>query len=46
MSKDQQQRGRRRGERSYSTFKVRRGSHEEITLVQDKEQHLALLEQL
>ena len=33
-------------ERSYSMFKVRRGSHEEIPLVQGKEQWLfALLEQ-
>ena len=30
----------RRAERSYSTFKVRRGSCEEIPLVQDKEQQL------
>ena len=32
--------GCRRAERSYSTFKVRRGSHEEIPLVQGKEQRL------
>ena len=32
--------GRRRAERSYSTFKVRRGSREKITLVQGKEQWL------
>ena len=32
--------GRRRAERSYSTFKVRRGSGEEIALVQGKEQWL------
>ena len=32
--------GRRRAERSYSTFKVRRGSREEIALVQGKEQWL------
>ena len=32
--------GPRRAERSYSTFKVRRGSHEEIPLVQGKEQPL------
>ena len=32
--------GRRRAERSYSTFKVRRGSREEIPLVQGKEQQL------
>ena len=33
-------RRRRRAERSYSTFKVRRGSPEEIPLVQGKEQQL------
>ena len=33
-------RGRRRAERSYSTFKVRRGGGEEIPLVQGKEQRL------
>ena len=32
--------GRRRTERSYSTFKVRRGSGEEIPFVQGKEQRL------
>ena len=32
--------GQRRAERSYSIFKVRRGSHEEIPLVQGKEQRL------
>ena len=32
--------GHRRAERSYSTFKVRRGSWEEIPLVQGKEQLL------
>ena len=32
--------GCRRAERSYSTFKVRRGGHEEIPLVQGKEQWL------
>ena len=32
--------GRRRTERSYSTFKVRRGSGEEIPFVQGKEQWL------
>ena len=31
---------RRRAERSYSTFKVRRGGCEEITLIQGKEQWL------
>ena len=30
----------RRAERSYSTFKVRRGTHEDILLVQGKEQWL------
>ena len=30
----------RRAERSYSMFKVRRGSHEEILLLQGKEQQL------
>ena len=30
----------RRAERSYSTFKVRRGSREEIPLVQGKEQQM------
>ena len=30
--------GGRRAERTYSTFKVRRGGHEEIPLVQGKEQ--------
>ena len=32
--------GRRRSERSYSTFKVRRGGSEEIPLIQGKEQWL------
>ena len=32
--------GRRRTERSYSTFKVRRGGPEEIPLIQGKEQWL------
>ena len=31
---------RRRAERGYSTFKVRRGGDEEITLLQGKEQRL------
>ena len=35
-SKEQQLHGRRRAERSYSKFKVRRGGHEEIPLVQGK----------
>ena len=39
-SKEQRLRGRRRSERSYSPFKVRRGSCEEITLVQGKERWL------
>ena len=40
MSKERQLRGCRRAERSYSTFKVRRGDHEEIPLIQGKEQQL------
>ena len=32
--------GRRRSEKSYSTFKVRRGRRENIPLVQGKEQRL------
>ena len=32
--------GRRRAERRYTTFKVRRGGDEEIPLVQGKEQQL------
>ena len=40
MSKEEQLRWRRRAEKSYSTFKVRRGGHEEIPLVQGKEQWL------
>ena len=39
-SKELQLRRGRRAERSYSTFKVRRGSREEIPLVQGKEQRL------
>ena len=39
-TKEQWVRGRRGAERSYSTFKVRRGSCEEIPLVQGKEQWL------
>ena len=34
--------GHRRAERSYSTFKVRRGGYEEIPLVQGKELQLCL----
>ena len=37
MSKEWWLRGRRRAERSYSTFKVKRGGREEISLVQGKE---------
>ena len=40
MSKEQQLRGHRRAERSYSAFKVRRGGHEKIPLVQRKKQWL------
>ena len=39
-SKEQWLRGCRRAERSYSMFKVRRGSREEIPLVQGKELRL------
>ena len=39
-SKKQWLSGHRRAKRSYSTFKVRRGSHEKIPLIQDKEQRL------
>ena len=39
-SKEQRLHRRRRAERSYSTFKVRRGGPEEIPLVQGKEQQL------
>ena len=39
-SKEQWLRGHRRAERSYSTFKVRRGSSEETPLIQGKEQWL------
>ena len=39
-SKKQWLHGRRRAERSYSTFKVRRGGCEEIPLLQGKEQRL------
>ena len=38
MTKEWWLRGRRRAERSYSTFKVRRGRGEEIPLVQSKEE--------
>ena len=43
-SKEQRLRGRRRSERSYSPFKVRRGNCEEIPLVQGKEQWLHFAE--
>ena len=39
-SKERWLRGRRRAERSHFTFEVRRGSGEEIPLVQGKEQWL------
>ena len=39
-SKERQLRRCRRAERTYSTLKVRRGGHEEIPLVQGKEQRL------
>ena len=37
--------GCRKAERSYSTFKVRRGGREEIPLIQGKEQRLHFVEQ-
>ena len=40
MSKERWLCGRRRVERSYSTFKVRRGGPEKIPLIQGKEQRL------
>ena len=40
MSKELRLCRQRRAERSYSTFKVRRGSSKEIPLVQGKEQQL------
>ena len=40
MSKERWLHSRRRAERSYSTFKVRRGGGEEISHVQGKEQLL------
>ena len=39
-SKERWLRGCRRAERSYSTFKFRRGGCEEISIVQGKEQQL------
>ena len=44
-SKELRLRRHKRAERSYSTFKVRRGGSEEIPLVQGKEQRLHFLEQ-
>ena len=40
MPKEQRLRRRRRAERSYSMFKVRRGGGEEIPLIQGKKQQL------
>ena len=40
MSKERRLHRHRRAERSYSTFKVRRGGGEEIPLIQGKEQWL------
>ena len=40
MSREWRLRGHRRAEKSHSTFKVRRGSPEEIPLIQGKEQWL------
>jgi len=40
-SKEQWLQGRRRASRSYSMFKVRRGSRKEILLIQGKEQWLS-----
>ena len=39
-SEEWQLHGRRRAKKSYSTFKVRRGGHEKIPLVQGEEQQL------
>ena len=39
-SKEQRLSGHRKAKRSYLTFKVRRGGHEEIPIVQGKEQQL------
>ena len=46
MSKEWWLQGRRRVERNYSAFKVRRGSGEETPLVQGKEQQLHFIYQL
>ena len=43
MSKGRWLRGGRKTERSYSTFKVRRGGGEEIPLIQGKEQRLCFV---
>ena len=40
MSKERWLHGSRRAERSYSTFKIRRGNCEEISLIQGKEEWL------
>ena len=40
MSKELHLHGRKRAKRSYSAFKVRRGGHEKIPLVQRKKQWL------
>ena len=40
MSKERWLHSRRRAERSYSTFKVRRGGGEAIPLIQGKEQRM------
>ena len=45
MSKEWWLRGSRRAERSYSTFKVRRGGSEEISLSKVRSSSCALLEQ-
>ena len=42
-SKERQLHGRRKAERSYSTFKVRRGGSEKIPLIQGKEQRLCFV---
>ena len=42
-SKEQRLLRCRKAERSYSTFKVRRGGGEEIPLVKDKEQQLCFV---
>ena len=42
LKKSKERGEERRAERSYSTFKVRRGGCEEISLVQGKEQWLSL----